>query len=77
MGHRGRHRTRRGATAGGGPVHKILTDTCYSTGLYDRLTKTKPSAINGMESRRSASVPPSEEANVPPMAWVGRSETGG
>lgn len=28
------YRTRRGSTFGVGPVHKILTNTCYSTGLW-------------------------------------------
>jgi site-specific DNA recombinase len=28
------YRTRRGSTFGVGPIHKILTNTCYSTGLW-------------------------------------------
>lgn len=28
------YRTRRGSTFGVGPVHKILTNTCYATGLW-------------------------------------------
>jgi site-specific DNA recombinase len=50
------YRTRRGSTFGVGPVHKILTNTCYTTGLW---------AYGKRDSRNGGLNDPSTVVDIP------------